>query len=536
MINNHIYFFGTDGIQKEDGVNSFSPDGYITGNNVFITVNSNTYYIVNNTIVTNYYVINNHIYFFGTDGIQKEDGVNSFSPDGYITGNNVFITVNSNTYYIVNNTVVTNYHVINNHIYFFGVNGEMGEDGIYTFSPDGYIVGDNIFVTVNGDQYYIVNNMIVTNYFVINNHVYYFGPEGKLTEDGVHQFSSSGYILGNHIFINNTYYLVDNVIVRNYYIYESKIYYFDENGIFQDKIEDLKISLGQEEFVYNNTAHKPSVLIDGLVQGTDYTVVYRNNVDAGTAIISITGVGKYSGTAATSFVIAKAPVGAPVMPVMESKDHNTVVLVAVAGYEYRCGNGEWQRSNTFTGLESGKVYVFYQRIAEGQNTCASAPSAGLSVTTKLSISGVIVISGETRYGNLLTVDLSGMTDGNLNGLTYQWYVDDQLIQGATGQTYLTVKSDMGKTIKVVVTGIDDLTGSLQASVEIEAFILGDVDNDGVITDWDGILLNRYLAGWNVAVSYIEALDVDGDGEITDWDGVLLDRYLAGWAVNSEIGK
>lgn len=64
----------------------------------------------------------------------------------------------------------------------------------------------------------------------------------------------------------------------------------------------------------------------------------------------------------------------------------------------------------------------------------------------------------------------------------------------------------------------------------ELFIPGDLDGDGEITDWDGVLLARYLAGWTVEIADLAAADVDGDGEVTDWDGVVLDRYLAGWNV------
>lgn len=63
----------------------------------------------------------------------------------------------------------------------------------------------------------------------------------------------------------------------------------------------------------------------------------------------------------------------------------------------------------------------------------------------------------------------------------------------------------------------------------ELFIPGDLDGDGEISDWDGVLLARYLAGWNVEID-LAAADVDGDGEVSDWDGVVLDRYLAGWNV------
>ena len=62
------------------------------------------------------------------------------------------------------------------------------------------------------------------------------------------------------------------------------------------------------------------------------------------------------------------------------------------------------------------------------------------------------------------------------------------------------------------------------------YITGDVDGNEQITDWDSVLLARYLAGWEVAVSTPEALDIDNNKEITDWDSVLLDRYLAGWDI------
>ncbi|MGN0443691.1 MAG: cohesin domain-containing protein [Acutalibacteraceae bacterium] len=59
---------------------------------------------------------------------------------------------------------------------------------------------------------------------------------------------------------------------------------------------------------------------------------------------------------------------------------------------------------------------------------------------------------------------------------------------------------------------------------------GDVDADGEINDWDAILLNRFLADWDVDV--IEAAcDIDEDGEISDWDAILLERHLAGWTID-----
>ena len=61
-------------------------------------------------------------------------------------------------------------------------------------------------------------------------------------------------------------------------------------------------------------------------------------------------------------------------------------------------------------------------------------------------------------------------------------------------------------------------------------LYGDVDGDGDITNLDAILLDQYLAGWDVEGLNIANADVDDDGDITNLDAILLDQYLAGWDV------
>ncbi|MBE7058858.1 MAG: hypothetical protein E7387_07150 [Ruminococcaceae bacterium] len=71
-----------------------------------------------------------------------------------------------------------------------------------------------------------------------------------------------------------------------------------------------------------------------------------------------------------------------------------------------------------------------------------------------------------------------------------------------------------------------------ATVNVIEGIIGDTDGDGEISDWDAIILNRYLAGWNVGVELASA-DIDRDGEVSDWDAIVLERYLAGWNIKLE---
>ena len=71
----------------------------------------------------------------------------------------------------------------------------------------------------------------------------------------------------------------------------------------------------------------------------------------------------------------------------------------------------------------------------------------------------------------------------------------------------------------------------EATVTVVDYVSGDSDGDGEVTDWDAILVERYLAGWGDIDIVLTVADVDGDGEVTDWDAILLQRYLAGWAVS-----
>ena len=65
-------------------------------------------------------------------------------------------------------------------------------------------------------------------------------------------------------------------------------------------------------FTYDGTEKKPTVTLkDGdktLTEGTDYELSYANNVDPGTATVTITGKGNYAGTASATFAIVKQAV------------------------------------------------------------------------------------------------------------------------------------------------------------------------------------------------------------------------------------
>ena len=71
----------------------------------------------------------------------------------------------------------------------------------------------------------------------------------------------------------------------------------------------VEVSLDQDSFTYDGTAHEPSVSARAgeveLVRGTDFKVAYVANVAAGTSQVQVRGIGAYAGERAIDFEIQK---------------------------------------------------------------------------------------------------------------------------------------------------------------------------------------------------------------------------------------
>ena len=78
-------------------------------------------------------------------------------------------------------------------------------------------------------------------------------------------------------------------------------------NILPAEFKDLSIELDQDEYCYTGKAIKPEMSVyEGskcLVEGKDYKVSYKKNVNVGTATVTVTGIGNYAGTAKKKFII-----------------------------------------------------------------------------------------------------------------------------------------------------------------------------------------------------------------------------------------
>lgn len=212
-----------------------------------------------------------------TNTTKTVDGVEyKFDGAGNVILDNEFIDIDGQTYYIVRQQYVTGYKVIGHSIYCFLDNGAMlkntTHDG-YSFDINGTIVGQDIFVDVGNSTYYLYQNALFTGFVSDNGSIYYFGED---------------------------YAMVKNQTVDSYtFDYTGKLI----SGLTFDQLTVLPLP----NVEYNGEAHTPAVSIKFgnifLIEGIHYTVAYSDNVEVGTATITITGIGPVYGETALNFQI-----------------------------------------------------------------------------------------------------------------------------------------------------------------------------------------------------------------------------------------
>ncbi len=89
----------------------------------------------------------------------------------------------------------------------------------------------------------------------------------------------------------------------------------------------------------------------------------------------------YAQNNSVNYVAVEKNTQIPTNPELLSKTETTITLTPTDGYEYKLGDGEWQSSNVFTGLNVNTAYTFYQRIARTETVSESVDSSALEIST-----------------------------------------------------------------------------------------------------------------------------------------------------------
>ena len=123
---------------------------------------------------------------------------------------------------------------------------------------------------------------------------------------------------------------------------------------------------------YNTRAHTPDVTVtfegSTLEAGKDYDVAYTNNINAGTATVTVTGKGNFTGTASKTFTINKAGLTLNPCTISELCTETDLKTRTLPSDFFLAGETETGFSIKLTAVEGGDdIFAVAPAVVEGEN-------------------------------------------------------------------------------------------------------------------------------------------------------------------------
>ena len=143
---------------------------------------------------------------------------------------------------------------------------------------------------------------------------------------------------------------------------------------------------------YTGEALQPTVVVkDGsvnLIAGTDYTINYTNNISAGTATVTLTGIGNYSGTASKTFEIQKANITMTTVPLaIEDLIYSGLAQTLVTAGSASFGTVLYSTDGTTfnaalpQGIDAGTYIVYYKVEGDANHNAFAVQNLNVTIAT-----------------------------------------------------------------------------------------------------------------------------------------------------------
>ena len=199
-------------------------------------------------------------------------------------------------------------------------------------------------------------------------------------------------------------------------------------------IANFTASLSASTFGYDGSKKKPSATVRSgnktLTSGTDFTVSYSNNVNAGTASAVITGKGNYSGSITKEFIITPA-------------DFSKLTASLATG------------TFSYDGTEKKPEVT----VKSGSKQLTAGTDFTVSYTDNINVgTAKAVITGKGNYSGTITKSFK-ITQADLSKFTASLSADSFIYDGAEKKPEVTVKSDNAQ-----LTAATDFTVSYSSNV------------------------------------------------------------------------
>ena len=256
-----------------------------------------------------------------------------------------------------------------------------------------------------------------------------------------------------------------------------------------------------------------------LAEGTDYTLAYANNVEAGEATVTISGTGAYEGTLNAKFVIVKP----------ELINLRTAGFAIDAIPDQTLGEAAPEPQVTVTDgtttLEAGKDYTVRYENNSVPGT-ARAVVTGTGAYTGVIDKAFKVVSGVEQRTSLKGAKISSIAAQAYAGTPIEPMVsvtlDGKTLTDGTDYTLSYENNVNVGTARVVVTGVGAYEGTVDATFVINALALNQVEI---------VMPNQYATGSALTP---KPVSVTAPGGYQLVEGV--DYDITGYLNNTKVGK
>ena len=231
--------------------------------------------------------------------------------------------------------------------------------------------------------------------------------------------------------------------------------------LIRPDLKDGTITLSPSSFTYNGKAQTPEVTVQDaqgnpLEEGTDYKVVYANNVNVGTATVTVTGQGNYTGTLKETFKINSASISGA-----------TVTLAAI--------------SYTYDGTAKKPTVT----VKSGSTTLKSGTDYTVSYKNNINVgTATVTVTGKGNYtgtasGKTFKINAASIANASVTGISDKTYTGKAITQSPKvklGSTTLKSGTDYTVSYKnntnagtatVTITGKGNYTGTVNKKFTIK---------------------------------------------------------------------
>ena len=222
--------------------------------------------------------------------------------------------------------------------------------------------------------------------------------------------------------------------------------------IRQAAIARADVVVAGESFIYTGSPITPAVSVTlkngtQLMKDRDYTLAYTNHTNAGTATVTVTGIGNYIGTAKKTFVISKAAAPEISWPTASAITCGEKVSDSrLSGGSTQYGTFAWSDAVKDTiptvGTYSYKVVFTPSADTEKNYETISATEQEISLTVNAkSLTGAnVTVSGSYTYTGQAQIPAADAVTVQLDGKTIpnDWYTISASDNTNAGQATVTV--------------------------------------------------------------------------------------------------